>query len=62
VFTGSDAADLLQAGADTVELYSAFIYRGWDVAGRIKRELLSLLHGRGLATVRDLRAAEPAHA
>jgi dihydroorotate dehydrogenase (fumarate)/dihydroorotate dehydrogenase len=56
VFTGSDAAELLRAGADTVELYSAFIYRGWDVAGRIKRELLDLLRERGIASVRDLRA------
>lgn len=62
VFTGTDAAELLQAGADTVELYSAFIYRGWDVAGRIKRELLDLLLKRGISSTRDLRAAELANA
>jgi dihydroorotate dehydrogenase len=52
VFSGADALELLQAGAATVELYSAFIYRGWDVAGRINRELGPLLgpHGvRGLS-------------
>jgi dihydroorotate dehydrogenase len=60
VFTGADAAELLRAGATTVELYTAFIYRGWDVAGRIKRELLALLRQQGLSSVGDLRPATPA--
>jgi len=51
VFSGADAARLLEAGAATVELYSAFIYRGWDVAGRINRELGALLRERGLASI-----------
>jgi dihydroorotate dehydrogenase len=51
VFSGADALRLLQAGATTVEVYSAFIYRGWDVAGRINRELLDLLEGRRVADV-----------
>jgi len=55
VFTGGDAAALLEAGATTVELYSAFIYRGWDVAGRINRELGALVRDRGLSSVRELR-------
>jgi dihydroorotate dehydrogenase len=41
VFRGADAHTLLQAGATTVEVYSAFIYRGWDVAGGLNRELLA---------------------
>jgi dihydroorotate dehydrogenase len=41
VFSGADAMTLLQAGATTVEVYSAFIYRGWDVAARINAELLA---------------------
>ena len=49
VFSGADALRLLQGGATTVEVYSAFIYRGWDVAGRINRELLSLLGDRSLS-------------
>lgn len=58
VFGGADALALLQAGASTVELYSGFIYRGWEVAGQINRELVRLLGANG---VRDLRraAAEP---
>ncbi len=53
-FGGGDALALLQAGASSVELYSGFIYRGWDVAGKINRELLGLL---GPRSVRDLRRA-----
>jgi dihydroorotate dehydrogenase len=30
-------------------VYTAFIYRGWDVAGRINRELLGVLGGRSLS-------------
>jgi dihydroorotate dehydrogenase len=41
VFSGADAHQLLQAGATTVEVYSAFIYRGWDVAGKLNSELLA---------------------
>jgi dihydroorotate dehydrogenase len=41
VFSGADAARLLDAGATTVEVYSAFIYRGWDVAGKLNSELLA---------------------
>jgi len=54
VFSGADALALMQVGASSVELYSGFIYRGWDIAGKINRELLGLLGPRG---VRDLRRA-----
>jgi dihydroorotate dehydrogenase len=57
VFSGADAADLLRAGATSVELYTAFIYRGWDVAGRINRELGEVLTERRLASVRELSPA-----
>jgi len=43
VSTGEHALEMLRAGARAVELYSAFIYRGWDVAGKINRELLTHL-------------------
>src|SRR5207248_1594201 len=57
VFSGGEALALLQAGASSVELYSGFIYRGWDVAGKINRELLGLL---GPRSVRDLATASAA--
>ena len=34
---------MLRAGAQAVDVYSAFIYRGWDVAAKINRELAALL-------------------
>src|SRR5262249_49436489 len=51
VFSGEDAYQMLLAGATTVEVYSAFIYRGWNVAGHINRELLTVLSGEGLDSV-----------
>src|SRR5579859_4477743 len=43
VFSGADALCMLEAGATAVEVYSAFIYRGWGAAGAINRELSQLL-------------------
>jgi dihydroorotate dehydrogenase len=57
IFSGQDALRALEAGAATVEVYSAFIYRGWGVAGALKRELYQALVQRGIASVRDLRLA-----
>jgi dihydroorotate dehydrogenase (fumarate)/dihydroorotate dehydrogenase len=54
VFTGAHAIRMLEAGASSVEVYSAFIYRGWGVAGDLKRELLRALSARGLASIRDI--------
>jgi dihydroorotate dehydrogenase len=58
VFSGQHAAQMLAAGATTVEIYSAFIYRGWEVAGRINRELAGLLGPDGIQGLR--RAASQA--
>jgi dihydroorotate dehydrogenase (fumarate)/dihydroorotate dehydrogenase len=55
-FSGADALRLIEAGATTVEVYSAFIFRGWDVAGRINRELAFLLDQRGAAGLAQLAA------
>src|ERR1051325_1925225 len=41
VSTGSDARAMLSAGAVCVDIYSAFIYRGWSVARDINRELVA---------------------
>jgi dihydroorotate dehydrogenase (fumarate)/dihydroorotate dehydrogenase len=40
IFSGTDALRALQAGATTVELFTAFIYNGWNVARRINQQLL----------------------
>jgi len=43
VSTGADAAQLLAAGADLIEVYTAFVYRGPRCAALICRELLAHL-------------------
>lgn len=55
VFSGQDAREMLIAGASAVEVYSAFIYRGWDAANRIKRELVAELDQLGVPSLAALR-------
>lgn len=43
VFTGEDALRALQAGATTVQFYTAFVYRGPAAARAINRELLAAM-------------------
>ena len=42
VFDADDVRAMLRAGACCVDLYSAFIYEGWDIAARINRGLAPL--------------------
>jgi dihydroorotate dehydrogenase len=49
VFSGADALAMLDAGATTVEIYSAFVYRGWGAAHQIAAELSALLPARDRA-------------
>ena len=51
VFSGSDVFRMLRAGATCVEVYTSFIYRGWEVAGRLNRELLAVLNGTSVAAL-----------
>jgi dihydroorotate dehydrogenase len=55
VFTGGDAAEVLRAGADAVEFYTAFVYRGWNTAGMIARELDTEMARAGIANAHDLQ-------
>jgi dihydroorotate dehydrogenase len=43
IFTGEDAWEALQAGATTVQLYTALVYRGPTTPRRINRRLLELI-------------------
>lgn len=54
VHTGEDALQMLEAGASMIEIFTSFVYRGWNVAAKIKRELLALMDEHGIATVADL--------
>jgi dihydroorotate dehydrogenase len=60
VFTGEEAFQALAAGADTVEVLTSLVYRGWNVAAQINAELIAALDSRGLRDVRELRAQLPA--
>ncbi|MFT5131829.1 MAG: dihydroorotate dehydrogenase [Gammaproteobacteria bacterium] len=57
VFTGSDAFELLRAGADAVELYTAFIYRGWNAAGLIAGELDAAMQAAGISELADIHGS-----
>lgn len=51
VFTGRDAFEKIRAGASLVEIYTALIYEGPALPGRINRELSRLLERDGFANV-----------
>jgi dihydroorotate dehydrogenase len=55
---GADAVALLRAGATCVDLYSAFIYQGWDIARRINRELLESLERATMTSVSGLASTK----
>jgi dihydroorotate dehydrogenase len=48
---GGDAYAKIRAGASLVQLYTALIYEGPGLVGRIKRELAACLRADGFATV-----------
>ena len=56
VSTGAEAFQLLAAGANLIDILTAFVYRGWSAAADINRELLELM---GRQRVDDLRAMQP---
>ena len=51
VSSGGDAYAKIRAGASLVQLYTALVYEGPGLVGRIKRELASLLKRDGFASV-----------
>ncbi|MCZ6763957.1 MAG: quinone-dependent dihydroorotate dehydrogenase [Alphaproteobacteria bacterium] len=55
---GRDAYAKIRAGASLVQLYTALIYRGPSLVGRIKAELAGLLKRDGFATLADAVGAD----
>jgi dihydroorotate dehydrogenase len=53
VASGADAYAKIRAGASAVQLYSALVYQGPGLVGRIKRELAACLRRDGFATLND---------
>ena len=51
ISSGADAYAKIRAGASLVQLYTALVYQGPGLVGRIKRELVALLAQDGFATV-----------
>ncbi|MGZ0189939.1 MAG: quinone-dependent dihydroorotate dehydrogenase [Alphaproteobacteria bacterium] len=53
IASGADAYAKIKAGASLVQLYSALVYEGPSLIGRIKRELAQLLDRDGYASVSE---------
>jgi dihydroorotate dehydrogenase len=51
IASGADAYERIRAGAALVQLYTALVYEGPGLVGRIKRELAALLRRDGFASV-----------
>jgi len=67
VHTGADAAKLILAGADAVQMVSALLENGIDHLAKVAEEMAGILQSKGYASVRDARGvlsqrsvAEPA--
>ena len=57
VASGADAYAKIRAGAHAVQLYSAMVYEGPGLIGRIKRELGARLRADGFSSVAEARGA-----
>ena len=58
IASGADAYAKIRAGACLVQLYSALVFHGPGLLGRIKRELAALIRRDGFASVRDAIGAD----
>ena len=57
IFTSEDAFEAIAAGASTVDIFTGFIYEGWNIAWNINRGLLNLLDKHNIKNVQALRGA-----
>ena len=58
VATGRDVLAKLRAGASLVQLYSALVYEGPALVGRLRRQLLAALDEQGFARVAEAVGAD----
>ncbi len=58
IASGADAYAKIRAGASLVQLYSALVFHGPALVGRIKRELAAKLRADGFACVGDAVGAD----
>lgn len=59
IFTAEDVWQMLSLGASAVQLYTAFIYEGPGLPGRINRGLLKMMKRAEITNVRDIRGLPP---
>ncbi len=60
VFNAEDVWQMLSLGASAVQLYTAFIYEGPGLPGRINRRLIKLMRKAGITNIRDIQGKGPA--
>ncbi len=58
IFDGADAYAKIRAGASLVQLYTAMVFEGPGLVGRINRELAGLLRADGFASVAEAVGAD----
>ncbi|XP_007938512.1 dihydroorotate dehydrogenase (quinone), mitochondrial [Orycteropus afer afer] len=58
ISSGQDALEKIRAGASLVQLYTALIYCGPPVVGRVKRELEALLKEQGFSSITEAIGAD----
>lgn len=58
ISTGAEAYEKIRAGASAFQIYTALIYQGFPVVGRIKRELVQLLRKDGYSNVIEAIGAD----
>lgn len=57
IASGADAYDRIRAGALAIQIYSALIYEGPGLVGRIKRDLAARLRADGFASIAEAAAS-----
>jgi dihydroorotate dehydrogenase len=58
IASGADAYAKIRAGASLVALYSALVFQGPGLIGRIKRELAAKLRADGFSSLREAVGAD----
>jgi dihydroorotate dehydrogenase len=58
VASGADAYGKIRAGASLVQLYTALVYHGPGLVGRIKRDLAALLRRDGFTQIAQAVGAD----
>ena len=53
ISSGADAYEKIKAGASLIQLYSALVYHGPELANQINRELLHLLEKEGFKSITE---------